>query len=467
MKKIKPFLQPLWSLLALLILISGMMSCRPQVREDAPEGVIESNVEHPDWSINANIYEVNIRQYTPEGTFLAFSHHLDRLKQMGVDILWLMPITPIGEENRKGTLGSYYSVKDYRGINPEFGTMEDFQRLVRQIHAMDMYVILDWVANHTAWDHPWTQTNPEFYTLDQDGNFVPPVEDWSDVIDLDYSNTDVWDAMIAEMRFWVEEIGVDGFRCDVAYMVPTQFWERARAELQQIKPIYMLAEAETPELHINAFEMGYGWTLHHIMNRIAQGESTVAEIDNYFFVDNAGNFPWGSYKMYFITNHDENSWAGTEFDRLGEGKEAFAVLTATIPGMILIYSGQEAGFDRQLEFFEKDSIDWDGIKYHEFYQTLLHLKTHNRALWNGAAGAPIERIHTNADQQIFAFVREHEQRDHKIFAVFNLSDQNITASFRGERFPGVYYTLFTGLGIEIDQDFTFDLEPWAYYVFVR
>ena len=455
----------LLNLALLAILISGMVACRPGgTRHEIPE--METRVNHPQWSHNANIYEVNIRQYTPEGTFAAFGSHLDRLRQMGVDILWLMPITPIGEVNRKGTLGSYYSVKDYTGINPEFGTMDDFRTLVRQIHQMGMYVILDWVANHTAWDHPWTETNPEFYTRDAQGNFVPPIEDWSDVIDLNYDNQELWDVMIGEMRFWVEEIGVDGFRCDVADMVPTEFWNRARAELEQIKPIFMLAEAETPELHMDAFEMGYGWSFHHIMNRVAQGESTVEEIDDYFFGGAATQFPHGTYKMNFITNHDENSWAGTEFDRLGEGVEAFAVLTATMPGMILLYNGQEAGFDRMLEFFEKDSIDWGAVKYHEFYQTLLHLKTQNRALWNGAMGAPIQRVNTNADQQVFAFVREHDD-DNKVFVVLNLSDQPLVASFSGDLFPGTYYTLFSGVAIEVEADFELELDPWAYHVFVR
>lgn len=430
-----------------------------------------SRVVHPEWSRNANIYEVNIRQYTPEGTFDAFAQHLDRLQEMGVDILWLMPVTPIGELNRKGTLGSYYSVKDYKGINPEFGTMEDFISLVGEIHARGMVVIIDWVANHSAWDHPWTLTNPEFYHRDADGGFVLPDPGWEDVIHLNYDNPDLWDAMIDAMTFWVRDVGVDGFRCDVAYLVPDAFWDAARAALDEIKPVFMLAEAETPGLHLEAFNTGYAWHFHHMMNRIARGEETVAGIDRYFFGDEpgetrsaqAGFLPEGSYKMYFITNHDENSWAGTEFMRMGDGVEAFAVLTATIPGTVLVYSGQEAGFDRMLAFFEKDEIDWAEFRYHDFYKKLLHLKHRNRALWNGTFGGELQRVPTSHDDRAFAFVREKD--NDKVFVVLNLSDQALGLSLDGELFAGSYTELFSGEQITLEAGAGISLEPWGYYVF--
>ncbi len=453
---------------ALLIafMVMTMAACGPAPeRDDAVAEKEISAVTHPEWSINANIYEVNTRQFSAEGTFEAFEEHLDRLESLGADILWFMPIQPIGEKNRKGPLGSYYSIKDYKAANPEFGTLADFQRIVDGAHERGMYVILDWVANHTAWDHYWTESNPEYYETDEEGNFYPPIEDWSDVIQLDYENPELWDAMIDQMRFWVEEIGIDGFRCDVAYMVPTDFWNRARMELERIKPVYMLAEAEEPELHYHAFEAGYGWTLHHIMNDIAEGEKTVEDIDEYFFVEDAGGFPYGAYKMYFITNHDENSWAGTEFDRLGDGVEAFAVLTATVPGTILLYNGQEAGFDRMLEFFEKDQIDWGDYEYHEFYQTLLGLKSENKALWNGDFGGEMIRVNTNSDQQVFSFVREED--GDKVFVVLNLSDEPIDTTFEGDAFTGRYVELFTEEIVEVDEDFTLSMEPWGYHVFYR
>jgi glycosidase len=454
-----------WAVMALAAIILSISSCKTSTRSGEEAEVLISTVSHPEWSKSASIYEVNVRQYTPEGTFNAFAEHLDRLQDLGVDILWFMPITPIGELNRKGSLGSYYSVKDYTGINPEFGTIEDFKKLVEEAHARDMYVILDWVANHTAWDHPWTISNPEFYSLDKDGNFVPPVEDWSDVIDLNYENKGLWDVMIGEMRYWVEEVGVDGFRCDVADMVPTEFWNLAVAELEKIKPVFMLAEAEKPYLHENAFEMGYGWSMHHLMNNIAQGKADVSVLDKYYFSDNMGNFPVGSYKMNFITNHDENSWAGTEFDRLGQAKEAFAVFTATVPGMILIYSGQEAGFDRMLEFFEKDQIDWGNYNYHGFYQTLLYLKGRNKALWNGTAGGPIERVNTSNDKTIFAFVREKD--NDQVFVVLNLSDKPREFTLEGNRFEGTYTEVFSGQVTTFEANASLSMEPWSFLIFEK
>ncbi len=271
--------------------------------------------------------------------------------------------------------------------------------------------------------------------------------------------------MLQEMLFWIEEVGIDGFRCDVADYVPTDFWIRARAEFERVKPVFMLAEAENPALHEHAFEAGYGWRLHHIMNAVAQGRETVEAIDNYFFVDRAGNFPYGSYKMYFITNHDENSWAGTEFDRLGEGVEAFAVFTVTIPGMVLLYNGQEAGFDRMLEFFDKDQIDWGDYAYHDFYKTLLGLKSENQALWNGAFGGEMIRVTTNLDDKVFAFVREKEQD--KVFVVLNLSAEPVEVDLAGVAFYGEYTELFSGEAASFDRATTMNLDPWVYKVFVK
>ncbi len=431
-----------------------------QPRRDS--GPFEVRSDHPAWSVNANIYEVNVRQYTPEGTFNAFAEHLDRLQDMGVDILWFMPVTPIGELNRKGSLGSYYSVKDYTGINPEFGTIEDFKRLVDNIHERGMHVIIDWVANHTAWDHPWTIINPEFYTLNEQGAFVPPVDDWSDVIDLNYDNEELWDVMIGEMIYWVRDIGIDGFRCDVADMVPVAFWDRARQALEAVNPVFMLAEAESPALHHHAFDAAYGWHFHHVMNRVAKGENSVADIDQYFFEDHAGDFPEESYKMYFITNHDENSWAGTEFMRMGDGVEAFAVLTATIPGTILLYSGQEAAFNRMLEFFEKDVIDWNDYAYHDFYKKLLSLKKRNQALWNGTAGGAMQRVNTTHDDKVFAFVREKE--NDKVVVLLNLSAERLQLNFTDDTHTGTYSELFTGESIDISRDAVLNIKPWGYYV---
>ncbi|MGD8747245.1 MAG: alpha-amylase family glycosyl hydrolase [Balneolaceae bacterium] len=398
-----------------------------------------SNVKHPEWTRNANIYEVNIRQYTSEGTFKALQQQLPRLKSMGVKILWLMPINPIGEKNRKGPLGSYYSVKDYRGINPHFGTMKEFKALVKAAHGQDMKIIIDWVANHTAWDHVWTKEHPDWYKKDEDGNFKPPVADWSDVIWLDYDNQEMRNAMIDAMKFWVTETNIDGFRCDVAHMVPTDFWDHARKELEKIKPVFMLAESEIPEQQKNAFDMTYAWQFHHLMTDIQKGKKSLSDIDHYMAEEDT-EFAPNDYRMYFTTNHDENSWQGSDRDMFGKNFKNFAVLAATIDGMPLIYSGQESGLDYQLAFFKKDTIKWDDYRYQDFYSKLLHLKEENPALWNGKAGGDFQRVRTSPSKNIYAFRRIKGDREVFVLLNFGNIDQNIALS----ELSGDYKNVFSG-----------------------
>ncbi|MCU0332981.1 MAG: alpha-amylase family glycosyl hydrolase [Ignavibacteriaceae bacterium] len=323
----------------------------------------------PEWSYDKAIYEVNVRQYTEEGNFKSFEKYLPRLKELGADILWLMPIHPIGEKNRKGILGSYYSVKDYNAVNPEFGTLDEFKSLVKIIHKMGMYVIIDWVANHTAWDNQWIEKHPGFYTQDSLGNIISPNPDWTDVADLNFDNKELWTEMIDALKFWVEECDIDGYRCDVAGMVPIEFWIEARTELEKIKNVFMLAEWDTPEVHL-AFDMTYDWDLHHILNGIVKEEKTAADLIVHLN-KNEEEFPANAFRMQFTSNHDENSWNGTEFERLGDGVEAFAVLTCLIPDMPLVYSGQEAGFNKRLSFFEKDLVEWKEYKLFDIYSKLL------------------------------------------------------------------------------------------------
>ena len=217
---------------------------------------------HPAWLSNAVIYELNTRQFSEEGTFKAIENRLDDLKDLGVDVIWLMPIHPIGEKNRKGSLGSPYSVKDYYAINPEFGTIEDFRRLVQKIHNDSMYVIIDLVANHTAWDNQLIIDHPEWYKQNEQGEILAPNPDWYDTAKLNYDNKELWQYMINMMQYWVNEIGIDGFRCDVAADVPTAFWKSARQELCKSKTVFMLAEAETPELNAYGFDMTYGGSIY-------------------------------------------------------------------------------------------------------------------------------------------------------------------------------------------------------------
>ena len=452
----------------IILLMSILISCNRPIKqiEHEPAKHLEGakQVKHPDWSINANIYEVNIRQYTQEGTFKAFEAHLPRLKEMGVDILWLMPVFPIGEEKRKGGLGSYYAVKDYQMVNPEFGSMEDFKTLVDKAHEMGFKVILDWVANHSAWDNQMVYDHPDWYTKDSIGNMVSPF-DWTDVADLNYDNEGLRDYMIESLRFWVKEYDVDGYRCDVAGMVPTDFWNKARKELDEIKPVFMLAEAEQADLHENAFDMTYGWELHHIMNEIAQGKKNANDIEVYLKKDKAA-YPPDSYRMNFITNHDENSWNGTVTERMGDAAAALAVLSYTLPGMPLIYSGQEVGLDKRLEFFEKDEINWNFDSYLiGFYSKLNKLKNRNKALWNGDSGGEFKRIKTSDDKSIFAFIREKE--GDRVLVVVNLSPDSETFNLTGNDFSGDFIELFSTKELSLSAKDEMTLEPWGFRVFVK
>jgi len=435
----------------------------PQPHEPQPRGPA-STVVHPEWSYAAAIYEVNLRQYSPGGTFAEFEAHLPRLKKTGVGILWFMPIHPIGEVKRKGTLGSYYSVRDYYAVNPEFGTFEEFRALVDRIHAMGMHVLIDWVANHSAWDNPLTVEHPEWFTRDGAGNMSPPVADWSDVVDFNYENLAFWEYMIDAMKFWVREADVDGFRCDVAGMVPIEFWNAARTELEKIKPVFMLAEAESPGLHREAFDMTYGWRFYGILNAIAEGTNTVADIDAYLRND-ARDYPPDAFRMYFTSNHDENSWNGTVYERLGGGVRPFAVLTLTIPGMPLIYSGQEAGLDERLAFFEKDLIEWRDHDMARLYTLLLNLKRDNRALWNGLRGGPLVRVPSSRNDALFAFIRE--RNGDRVFVAVNLTDEHLLATLQGAAFVGEYDDLFKRQPVALVEGVSLKMRPWGYRVLVR
>ena len=417
----------------------------------------------PEWSKDKTIYEVNIRQYTPEGTFDAFATHLPRLEKMGVGILWMMPIQPIGELNRKGSLGSYYSIADYTATNPEFGSLKDFKKLVDEAHKRDIHVILDWVANHTSWDHVWMKKHPDFYTTDKSGKVIPPVADWSDVADLNYDNKAMRAAMIEDMKYWITEADVDGFRCDVAMMVPDDFWKEALTELRKIKPdIFLLAEAEGPQLHTDGFNMTYAWNKHHVMNEIAKGTMTADTMDVAIQKD-LKNYTADSYFMNFTSNHDENSWNGTEFERMGNGAKTFAVMAATIPGMLLMYSGQEVALDRRLKFFDKDSITWvDNKNYTQFYTTLIQLKEDNPALWNGSYGGAYTRVATQHDK-IYCYTRT--LGDNKVMVILNLSSDAHDAVFSTD--GGKYKNYFTGKKQKIKTGKKVTIPAWGYVVLVQ
>ena len=448
------------------MLIALVSSCGQQRGTTEEANGEETYVfQPPAWSYNAVIYEVNVRQYTPEGTFKAFEAHLPRLKELGVEILWFMPVHPISEKNRKGPLGSYYAVQDYKKINPEFGTMDDFRSLVQEAHHMGFYVILDWVANHTGWDNPWIFDHPEWYTQDSTGNIIYP-SDWTDVADLNYDNAGMRAAMIDALKFWVEEADIDGYRCDVAADVPTDFWNDARFELDRIKPVFMLAEAEKPEHHEKAFDMSYSWELHALFNDIAQGKKNATDLDNYY-IKHDTTFPLSAYRMNFITNHDENSWHGSVNERMGEAGPAFAVLSYMLPGMPLIYSGQEVGLDKRLAFFSKDTINWDyESPLVSFYTTLNRMKKENEALWNGSHGGGMVKIRTTVDDKAFAFIRQ--KGENTVVVVTNLSDEKINIELSAEDIPAGQYTdAFSGAVVPMPGNNSMELAPWAYHVLVK
>lgn len=450
------------NILGLVFLIS-FFSCQSNTSKNVDDNNTEPNgriYKHIEWSKNANIYEVNIRQYTIEGTFNAFEKHIPRLKDMGVDILWIMPIHPIGKKNIKGTLGSYYAVRDYQKVNPEFGTLDDFKHLVDYAHEQNMYVIIDWVANHTAWDNWLIDEHSDWYTKDSTGNIVSPVEDWSDVAGLNYEIPEMREYMIQSLEYWVNETNIDGYRCDVAGMVPTDFWVDARVRLDAIKPIFMLAEHEGKEI-LQAFDMIYGWEFHHIMNGIAKREKTITDIDTYFAkIDTI--YCDDDYFMHFTSNHDENSWNGTVFERMGDATKVMAVLSATAPGMPLIYSGQEDKLSKKLEFFEKDTIVWGDFEYADMYSKLLHLKKKNRALWNGKAGGSFNKIKNTSSNVVYSFIREKEED--KVIVILNLSNSEQSISLTDNSHNGDYESLFTTSTIKIDGNTKFDLKPWGYIV---
>jgi glycosidase len=422
-------------------------------------------IEHPDWSKNATIYQINTRQFTTEGTFRAAEEHLPRLKALGVGILWLMPVQEIGQKNRKGTLGSPYAVKDYYAVEPELGTLEDLRHFVSAAHRQGLYVLLDWVANHTAWDSNLVTEHPDWYARDWKGDFRPtPWWDWVDVIDLDYDNVDLRRYMTEAMKYWVREVGVDGYRCDVAGFVPTDFWNTVRAELDEIQPVFMLAEWESRDLHALAFDMTYAWSWNETLHRIATGKGDLEQLRIYYSW-NEKAYPVDSMRMTFVSNHDKNAWEGTEFEQFGEALEAAIVLSVVGEGMPLIYSGQEAGNDKRLEFFERDPIHWRDHPMGELYRSLFALKHSNSALWNAHWGARMIDVPNSATHAVFSFVRRNEQD--KVFAVFNFSGEPQTVTFSEALCQGDYVDYFTGADVDVDAATTMMMDPWAFRVLVR
>ncbi len=437
--------------LTLLIAVPLLCACTAQTQNEQP---IVEEISYPEKAKDMVIYEVNIRQYTPEGTINAFASHLPRLQELGVDILWIMPIQPIGKEKRKGGLGSYYSIQNYTAVNVDYGSLEDFKSLVEEAHKGDMIVILDWVANHTAFDHPWTEIEG-YHNTDSLGNVTwPEGTDWTDVADLNYDNMEMQNEMIEALRYWVREADIDGYRCDVAGFVPMEFWNRAKDSLDVDKDLFMLAEWDEPKMHEDAFHMTYGWGLHHYMNGVAKGEKNADSLVA-FVKQDLERYPADAIRMNFTTNHDENSWNGTVFERFGDGHMAYAVLAFTIQGMPLIYSGQEAGLDKRLAFFEKDTIDWSDVKFQDFYSKLIGIKRDNPALHNGEFGG-IPMFLETGNPMVIAYTRQKE--DNSVTTIINLSDEAQEISLPESI---SFVDFFSSETVTSSMD---ELPPFQYYV---
>ncbi len=412
-----------------------------------------------EWALASNIYEVNTRQYTREGTFSAFQQHLPRLQKMGVEILWFMPITPISHLGRKGTLGSYYACSSYTAVNPEFGNLDNFKALVINAHEMGFKVIIDWVTNHTGWDHEWIAKHPEFYKKNNNGELYD-AHGWEDVVDLDYSNKHLWDTMLSAMRFWVVECNIDGFRCDMAHLVPLDFWQYVRTNLDIPRKLLWVAETESPEYH-NVFDATYGWELLHATEQLYRKElnfSQLREVLNKY----ANHFSKDGLRLLFTSNHDENSHSGSEWERMGNGAKAFAVLSATWQNSIpLIYSGQEIPNSKRLLFFEKDEINWPGYnQLDHFYKTLLALRKTNSALKAGTENSETIIIDNSAKENILSFHRKN--RDSEILVVLNLSNENKNFELYGFHTERTLKEIFSS---EILTSNNMQLNAWNFKVF--
>jgi len=450
-------------LISTLSILIGLSSCKKQKTahtiQITPKPTTPISIDKKIES--AVIYEANIRQYSPEGTFNAFAKDIPQLKELGVKVLWLMPVYPISQTKSKGSLGSYYAVSNYTKINPEFGSLDDFRNLVKKAHENDMLVILDWVANHTGWDHHWITEHPEFYTKDAKGNVTHSEgTDWTDVADLNYDNKQLHTEMKNAMLHWLKNEKIDGFRCDVAGMVPTEFWEITTAELRKVKPIFMLAEAWEPKLQEKAFDMGYGWDTHHVINDISQGKKKVIDLVNHLKKVDSLYAP-DDILMNFVTNHDENSWNGTIKERMGHAADAMTALTYILPGMPLIYSGQEYGMDKRLLFFEKDTIPKNKGAHWELLKKLGKLKNTNPLLSEGKQKASYSILKTN-NEKVFALSRN--SRNKEMVYLANFSDQSVELSIDKK---GVYSNYMESNTITISSDYLFDLKPWSFKILIK
>jgi alpha-amylase len=411
--------------------------------------------EPPRWSINTSLYEVNIRQYTAEGTFKAFAKELPRLHDMGIKVLWFMPVTPISKEKRLGSLGSYYACSDYKDTNPEFGTVSEFRSLVKKAHDLGLKVIIDWVANHTGWDHVWTKEHPGYYKKNSKGEFYDN-NNWTDVIDLNYYDHAMRRDMIAAMEFWVNECDIDGFRCDMAHLVPLDFWRQARLHLDKFKHLFWLAETEH-NMYQYVFDCSYAWHWMHVTENFVKRHLSVDDLKNTLAEYQRKKLPQTTH-LFFTSNHDENSWNGTEYEKYGKAALPLAAFSIMWNGIPMIYSGQELPNQKRLKFFDKDQIDWHGrYELHNFYRTLLSLRSSF-----GEEQTEVLMLNTGTDRQLMSFLRISRLK--QVLVALNMGEHQQTLQLEDSIVSGIYRNVFTGQKQEAPSIKSLVMEPWSYFI---
>jgi alpha-amylase len=453
-----------------LLLVITTLSCNNTIKKTTANNKIKmttNNFKKAGWIHNTSVYEVNLRQYTAEGSINAFATQLPRLKEMGVQTLWFMPITPIAKKNMKGSLGSYYACSDYTSVNPEFGTLNDFKILVKKAHDLGFKVIIDWVANHTGWDHVWTKTNPGYFEKDPVTNDFKIASGMDDIIELDFKNPALRKAMIDAMKFWITECDIDGYRCDLAFWVELDFWLEARAELEKTKTLFWLAESDPVEHpdYFKAFDACYTWSWMHKTEDFYKKHLPLSTLDSvlqqYNSICGSAGIP-----LWFTTNHDENSWNGTEYEKYGSMAKALAVFSFTWNGMPMIYSGQELPNTKRLKFFDKDPIEWTGNNsLHNFYKILLDIKTNNPALRTADENVHTQILQTTAPDKVLAYLRTNGSR--QVLVLINMSHDKLRFDLKDAGVTGHYINAFSRADNDFSSEKQFDMQAWEYLVFER
>ncbi len=456
-------------LFVLILLICSCQQNSSSVQQKTPSKIPAGRPTEPEWAKSAVLYECNVRQFSASGNFKGVQSQLPRLRDLGINVLWLMPIHPIGVERRKGSLGSPYSVRDYYAVNPDFGTLDDLKNLIGEAHKLGLKVILDWVPNHTSWDAVWLKQHPEFYTRYKGSLTTPinehgePITDWSDICDLDYNQPGTRKAMIDAMKYWITSADIDGFRVDMAGLVPNDFWAEARPVLDSVKQMFMLAEWQDEPGHFNScFNANYGWKWKDITKDIATGKQNATSLDTLLnYLDEY--YPKDYYQLYFTQNHDENSWAGHEQELYGAASDAFNVLMFTWQGIPMLYNGQEDGLAQRLAFFEKDPVKWKDYSKTVFFQNLCTLKRNNKSVAAGKNGGILKKISTDKDTEIYAFTREKD--GDKVVVVLNLTNrpQSVTLN-PDDHVVGAYLSVFGASTVQVTKDMQLSLKPWEYLV---